>query len=294
MGNPGQVLTSNGDAVPTWVTPTDVDLAIGGSDKQLQYNNNGAFGGVSNGNADEVMVSNGAGAIPSFKVFGKLLHGVIPPVDATDGVNGDFFMDTAAENLYGPKAGGVWPGGVTYKGSQGIQGIQGIQGVAGTGYLALEVVNSKVSNNVTSLTTLCAFTNLTSGLLNTLNRKLIIEASGSFTTDVAETPQITFDLHMAAASQAAIQTAALTGSAVGAWKLKFETVTYATGAGGSILRSGELAIQLAGTDVVTKYVYAPLATNAIDPSGVLGPIITIAATSNLKQMAATMCTLKVE
>lgn len=39
----------------------------GGSDKQIQYNNNGAFGGVLNGSSGQVLTSNGAGSAPSFQ-----------------------------------------------------------------------------------------------------------------------------------------------------------------------------------------------------------------------------------
>ena len=61
------------------------------------------------------------------------------------GVAGDFYLDTAASCLYGPKASGAWPGSCTSlvstvagpagptgpTGSQGIQGIQGVAGVTG-------------------------------------------------------------------------------------------------------------------------------------------------------------------
>jgi len=61
------------------------------------------------------------------------------------GVGGDFYLDTAASCLYGPKAFGAWPGSCTSlvstvagpagpagpTGSQGIQGIQGVAGVTG-------------------------------------------------------------------------------------------------------------------------------------------------------------------
>ena len=49
-----------------------------------------------------------------------VLNGVIPPVGG-DGVDGDFFIDTATSTLYGPKAGGVWPAGVPLIGPAGGQ-----------------------------------------------------------------------------------------------------------------------------------------------------------------------------
>lgn len=38
------------------------------------------------------------------------------------GVNGDFANDPTNSVMYGPKAGGVWPAGVSYKGPQGVPG----------------------------------------------------------------------------------------------------------------------------------------------------------------------------
>jgi hypothetical protein len=48
----------------------------------------------------------------------SVLHGEGAPVDALDGTNGDFYIDTETDTLYGPKAGGVWPTpGTALKGS---------------------------------------------------------------------------------------------------------------------------------------------------------------------------------
>jgi len=57
------------------------------------------------------------------------------------GVNGDFYIDTTANAVYGPKAAGAWgsatsiigpTGSAGATGATGSQGIQGIQGVTGT------------------------------------------------------------------------------------------------------------------------------------------------------------------
>lgn len=54
-------------------------------------------------------------------VDGKtILNGVIPPV--AQGINGDFYLDTAANVIYGPKAAGVWPVGVSLVGATGLTG----------------------------------------------------------------------------------------------------------------------------------------------------------------------------
>lgn len=48
------------------------------------------------------------------------------------GRNGDYYMDTVAKILYGPKAGGVWGNGVNIvQGPQGAPGPQGPEGPQG-------------------------------------------------------------------------------------------------------------------------------------------------------------------
>jgi hypothetical protein len=48
------------------------------------------------------------------------------------GANGDLYYDPTAKIMYGPKASGTWPAGVSLQGPQGTQGIQGTQGPQGT------------------------------------------------------------------------------------------------------------------------------------------------------------------
>ncbi|MBF6596587.1 MAG: collagen-like protein [Thermaceae bacterium] len=51
---------------------------------------------------------------------------------ASLGANGDFYLDSAASVLYGPKANNVWPAsGTSLKGPQGNTGAQGLQGAPG-------------------------------------------------------------------------------------------------------------------------------------------------------------------
>lgn len=47
------------------------------------------------------------------------------------GVDGDFYIDTAASDIYGPKTSGVWGTGTSLIGPQGIQGETGPQGPQG-------------------------------------------------------------------------------------------------------------------------------------------------------------------
>lgn len=59
----------------------------------------------------------------------SVLNGIVPPGPA-DGVNGDFWIDTATDFIYGPKAGGVWPAGVSLVGPVGPAGPAGASGVS--------------------------------------------------------------------------------------------------------------------------------------------------------------------
>lgn len=68
----------------------------------------------------------------------SVLNGAVDPT--TEGVDGDFYINTATWTIFGPKASGVWPAGVSLvgptgatgpQGEQGIQGIQGVQGETG-------------------------------------------------------------------------------------------------------------------------------------------------------------------
>ena len=62
-----------------------------------------------------------------------VLNGATSP-NNNQGVNGDFFINTATNTIYGPKANGAWPAGVSLVGPQGPTGAAGAtgpQGVAG-------------------------------------------------------------------------------------------------------------------------------------------------------------------
>jgi hypothetical protein len=62
-----------------------------------------------------------------------VLNGNSNPLTTT-GANGDFYINTATNTLFGPKASGAWPTGVSLvgpTGATGAQGPQGVQGIAG-------------------------------------------------------------------------------------------------------------------------------------------------------------------
>ena len=61
----------------------------------------------------------------------KILTGAGAPA-ASLGANGDFYFDSTAKSLYGPKAGGAWPAtGVVLSGPAGANGATGATGANG-------------------------------------------------------------------------------------------------------------------------------------------------------------------
>ena len=53
---------------------------------------------------------------------GSLLSGTLPPTSA-DGANGDFYLDTAKKDLYGPKTNGSWPASTISISEQILSGV---------------------------------------------------------------------------------------------------------------------------------------------------------------------------
>jgi hypothetical protein len=60
----------------------------------------------------------------------QLLNGTTAPTGAT-GANGDYYIDSATSVLYGPKASGAWPGGISLIGAAGPPGPIGPIGMPG-------------------------------------------------------------------------------------------------------------------------------------------------------------------
>jgi len=66
-----------------------------------------------------------------------ILYGTTNPANNTTGVDGNFYINTASYVIFGPRAAGVWPAGISMLGNDGAtgpigpQGSTGPQGVAG-------------------------------------------------------------------------------------------------------------------------------------------------------------------
>jgi len=61
----------------------------------------------------------------------SVLNGTVNPNGAT-GVDGDFYINTLTNEMFGPKSAGIWPQGVSLVGASGLPGAPGPQGPAGT------------------------------------------------------------------------------------------------------------------------------------------------------------------
>jgi hypothetical protein len=60
----------------------------------------------------------------------SVLNGTVNPNLAT-GVDGDFYINTLTNEIFGPKSAGVWPQGISLVGPSGLAGAPGPAGVAG-------------------------------------------------------------------------------------------------------------------------------------------------------------------
>lgn len=127
---------------------SDGDIYIDSDPANLYYKVSGVW----------VLQGSIAGADGSNGVDGKtVLNGTGAPSNGT-GSNGDFYIDTAASFIYGPKASGTWPSGVSLIGPQGATGATGAQGPQGnagatgaTGASGPNLVSTSTSTNITGI-----------------------------------------------------------------------------------------------------------------------------------------------
>ena len=75
-------------------------------------------------------IQGSTGAVGAAGVDGKtVLNGTTNPTN--QGVEGDFYINTNSNTLFGPKAGGIWPSGVSLVGPAGVTGAIGASGAQG-------------------------------------------------------------------------------------------------------------------------------------------------------------------
>ena len=78
-----------------------------------------------------------AGRITGTSILNTLLNGKGAPSTKT-GQNGDFYIDIASFNIYGPKTNGKWPTPISLKGPSGTNGADGKNGSSITGTTGLQ------------------------------------------------------------------------------------------------------------------------------------------------------------
>ena len=120
-GPTGPASTVPGPAGPTGATgPQGNPGTTGATGSQGPQGNPGTPGAVG---ATGPAGSNGVDG-------NTVLYGTANPTSG-QGVNGNFYINTTTNFIYGPKAAGAWPAGVSLVGPQGVQGPTGTTGPQG-------------------------------------------------------------------------------------------------------------------------------------------------------------------
>ena len=116
----------------TWLNPPVVGDFAG-----LWKNYKGAAGADgATGAAGADGATGAAGADGATGAAGNtVLYGTVDPT--TEGVNGNFYINTTSNFLFGPKASGTWPSGTSLVGPTGATGAAGTVTLAGETYLSL-------------------------------------------------------------------------------------------------------------------------------------------------------------
>lgn len=118
--------TTNGDVyvkTTSWALLTNIKGATGATGSQGPQGAQGPAG--AKGDTGATGAQGPAGAAGK-----SVLYGAGVPAAGT-GNDGDFYINTSNNYLYGPKAAGTWPSGISIVGPQGATGAQGPQGIQG-------------------------------------------------------------------------------------------------------------------------------------------------------------------
>ena len=67
--------------------------------------------------------------LPDFKDLSIVHSGATPPIDFTIGHDGDFYVDTSANQIYGPRNNGLWGAAVNLAGNPGSNGNSILSGI---------------------------------------------------------------------------------------------------------------------------------------------------------------------
>lgn len=114
-----------------------------------------------------------------------VLNGTAPPTGSV-GHDGDFYIDTQADVLYGPKVAGAWPAtGTNLTGPAGPQGAQGPQGPAGPAGTTGQQSVTTDGNSALTVTPSFSFTlipGLTQSVTVPANGRVLISTYGGVAT----------------------------------------------------------------------------------------------------------------
>lgn len=95
-----------------------------------------------------------------------VLNGTVNPT--TEGVNGDFYINTATHYIFGPKASGSWGTGVSLVGPTGATGATGYTGATGNGISSITLTSGNHAPGTTDTYTI-TFTDATTTTFTVYN-----------------------------------------------------------------------------------------------------------------------------
>lgn len=79
----------------------------------------------------------------------SILNGVVNPSNSI-GINGEFYINTATNTIFEPKASGVWPSGVSLVGPPGNDGNDGTSVTKTSGNITLSATPQVLPNDINS------------------------------------------------------------------------------------------------------------------------------------------------
>jgi hypothetical protein len=125
-------------------------------------------------------------------VDGKtVLNGTVAPGVGV-GQNGDFYINTTESKIYGPKASGNWPTGVSLKGTNGTNGTNGADGAQGpagpsgvsTTFVAQDSSTDSLSESSSNVLATSSSASITAGQWVTVTASIDVSKSTSSTRTV--------------------------------------------------------------------------------------------------------------
>ena len=124
-GNDGISVTWLGSLATAPATPSLNEAYYNTTDKKSYIWNGSAWQIISQDGLNGTNGINGSDGVDG--IDGRtVLSGSVDPT--AEGVNGDFYINTTTNTIFGPKTSGVWGGGTSLVGAQGVAGTNGTNG----------------------------------------------------------------------------------------------------------------------------------------------------------------------